>query len=73
MNSLKSYISILILKFIEIESTPILYLDFSEKKKDEKINENSLTEVNVNNELQKKNKSEEDQIKKLQEEVNIFI
>ena len=50
----------------------MLYLDFSDNKKEEKYsNVNNSENLFVNNELQKKNKQEEDPIKKLHEEVKL--
>ena len=65
------------IKKLEIESTPVLYLDFSDKKKDEKEKNSNLNlgfadNLFINSELNKKNKTEEDSLKKLQNEVNIF-
>jgi len=66
-----------LIKKLEIESTPVLYLDFSDKKKDEKEKNSNLNlgfadNLFINSELNKKNKTEEDSLKKLQNEVNIF-
>lgn len=59
--------------FIEIQSTPVLYLDFSDKiKEDNAICNSKFQELQkYNAELSKKNKGDEELIKKLQEEVKI--